>query len=118
MKLPARGALVLAGLLGAAFIAVSLSLGRIVKGQVEKEGTQSLHLATALDGAIVSLLGGKLGLRGLRIDSPHGFPAPHMFELGASTSRSATASCGRTPSTSSPSSSRSQSSSSSSRGAR
>jgi uncharacterized protein involved in outer membrane biogenesis len=47
---------------------------------VEREGTKSLRLATTLDRASVALLGGDLGLKGLAIASPKGFPAPHMLE--------------------------------------
>lgn len=82
MKSLKRGALVVVALVVIAAIAVFLGLGRIVKGAVEREGTRSLVLATTLDIARVSVLGGKLGLHGLSIASPHGFSAPKMLELG------------------------------------
>jgi hypothetical protein len=69
-------ALVLAG------AGVFLSLDRILKSTVEKQSTQSLGLSTTLNGAHLSLLGGKVNLSHLRIASPRGFSAPQMFELG------------------------------------
>src|SRR5947209_6763808 len=63
-------------------LGVYFNLNRIVKHEVEGQGTASLRLATALDAARLSLFGGKIGLHGLSIASPKGFSAPHMFELG------------------------------------
>ncbi len=62
--------------------AVWLNLSRLVKTAVQREGTKSLRLATTLDRASVALFGGRLGLKGLAIASPKGFPAPHMLEVG------------------------------------
>ena len=69
-------------LLVAAGVVVYLGLDRFLKRTVESESTRSLKLATTLDSARLSLLGGKLKLNELRIASPHGFSAPHMHELG------------------------------------
>jgi hypothetical protein len=76
---------VLSGLVALAVLVVLgvyFNLNRIVKHEVEVQGTASLRLATALDAARLSLFGGKIGLHGLSIASPKGFPASHMFELG------------------------------------
>ena len=77
-----RAVLVVVGLLVIAAVAVVLNVGRLVKRTVEREGSSSLSLATMLDRATVSLLGGKLSLNGLAIASPRGFSAPHMLEVG------------------------------------
>ena len=57
-------------------------LDGIVKQTVEREGTAQLRLATALDDADVSLLGGTVTLDGLTIANPEGYAAPNLFELG------------------------------------
>jgi len=80
MKLLTRGVVVLVAVIIVGVGAIWLSLGHIVRKAVETEGTKSLRLATTLDSATVSLIGGKLGLHGLAIASPHGFSAPHMLE--------------------------------------
>jgi len=71
--------------LGALVVLVALgiyfNLNRIVKHEVETQGTASLRLATALDAARLSLFGGTIGLHGLSIASPNGFAAPRMLEL-------------------------------------
>jgi uncharacterized protein involved in outer membrane biogenesis len=75
---------VLSGLVALAVLVVLgvyFNLNRIVKHEVEVQGTASLRLATALDAARLSLFGGKIGLHGLSIASPRPFSAPHMFEL-------------------------------------
>lgn len=82
MKLLRRGTLAVVALLVVAVGAIWLSLGHIVRTAVEREGTKSLRLATTLNSATVSLLGGKLGLHGLGIASPRGFSAPQMLDVG------------------------------------
>lgn len=82
MKLIRRVLLGLIGLVVLAGLGVYFSLNRIVKDEVETQGTASLRLATTLDAARLSLFGGKVGLHGLGIASPSGFSAPRMFELG------------------------------------
>lgn len=82
MKLLKRGIAVIVALVVVAIGAIWLGLGHLVRTAVEKEGTRSLRLATSLDRATVSLLGGRLGLHGLGIASPRGFPAPRMLEVG------------------------------------
>src|SRR4051812_8744765 len=82
MKLLKRGVVALVVLVVVALGAVWLSLGHIVRTAVEKEGTKSLRLATTLDSATVSLLGGKLGLHGVGIASPRGFSATRMLDVG------------------------------------
>lgn len=82
MKLLKRGAWIAAALVVLAIGAVWLNLAHIVKTEVEKESTKSLRLATTLGSASISLFGGKLGLHGLAIGSPHGFSAPKMLEAG------------------------------------
>ncbi|MFL5359520.1 MAG: AsmA family protein [Myxococcales bacterium] len=83
MKLIRRTLFGLVGLVVLAVLGVYFSLNRIVKHEVETQGTASLRLATALDAARLSLFGGKVGLHGLGIASPNGFSAPRMLELGA-----------------------------------
>ena len=82
MKLLVRALLgllvVLAIVVGIAFF----NLNRLVRTAVEREGTASLRLQTALESARVGLLGGTLDLHELRIASPRGFPAPQMLTLG------------------------------------
>lgn len=82
MKLIRRILLVVILLLVVAGVAVYFYLDSIVKHAVERQSTSSLNLATTLDSARLSLLGGKVNLHELQIASPQGFAAPHMFELG------------------------------------
>jgi hypothetical protein len=82
MKALRRTVLVLFSLLVVAGVIAYLGLDRILKTTVEKESTASLKLSTVLNRAHLSLFGGKLNLKGLRIASPPGFSAPHMLELG------------------------------------
>ncbi|MFL5292851.1 MAG: AsmA family protein [Myxococcales bacterium] len=82
MKIIRRTLFGLVGLVVVAVLGVYFSLNRIVKHEVETQGTASLRLATALDAARLSLFGGKVGLHGLGIASPSGFSAPRMLELG------------------------------------
>lgn len=82
MKIIRRTLFGLVGLVVLAVLGVYFSLNRIVKHEVETQGTASLRLATALDAARLSLFGGKVGLHGLGIASPSGFSAPRMLELG------------------------------------
>ena len=82
MRLLKRGAFIAVALVVVVIGAIWLNLAHIVKTEVEKESTRSLHLTTTLGGAGLSLFGGKLGLHGLAIASPHGFSAPRMLEVG------------------------------------
>jgi hypothetical protein len=82
MKLLTRGVVALLALVVVAIAGIWFSLDHVVRTAVEREGTKSLRLATALDRATVSLFGGKLGLHGLAIASPQGFSAPRMLEAG------------------------------------
>jgi len=82
MKTFRRISLGLVALVVLVALGVYFNLNRIVKHEVEVQGTASLRLATALDAARLSLFGGTIGLHGLSIASPKGFPAPHMLELG------------------------------------
>jgi len=68
--------LVVVGLIG------YLAVDGLLKRSVEKESSTSLKLATTLNRAHLSLLGGKLNLNRLGIASPPGYSAPHMFEMG------------------------------------
>lgn len=61
---------------------IAANLNSIVKVGVEKGGTMVLKVDTTLDKASISLLAGSLGLDGLRLGSPQGFSAEHMFSLG------------------------------------
>ena len=58
-----------------------LSLDGFLKRTVEKQSTDSLKLSTTLNSARLSLFGGKVNLNRLRIASPQGFSAQHMFEM-------------------------------------
>jgi AsmA family len=78
---PLRILAVLFALAVIACAAVYFNLNRIVKNEIEKQGTASLRLATTLDAARLSIFGGKVGLHGLAIASPKGFATPHMLEL-------------------------------------
>jgi uncharacterized protein involved in outer membrane biogenesis len=82
MKLIRRALLGLVALAVLAGLGVYFNLNRIVKREVETQGTASLRLATTLDAARLSLFGGKVGLHALGIGSPSGFSSPHMLELG------------------------------------
>jgi hypothetical protein len=82
MRLLLRVVLAIVALVVVAIVVVALSLDHIVKSAVESEATKSLGLKTTLDGAHVSLTGGTLDLRGLKIASPPGFSAPSMLEVG------------------------------------
>ena len=82
MKLIRRALLGLVALAVLAGLGVYFNLNRIVKHEVETQGTASLRLATTLDAARLSLFGGKVGLHALGIASPSGFSQPHMLELG------------------------------------
>ena len=78
-----RAVLVLCSLLLLAGGIVVLSLDSIVRRTIQTEATKSLKLRTTLSRAHLSLLGGKVDLKGLRIASPPGFSSPEMLELGA-----------------------------------
>jgi hypothetical protein len=82
MRILVRGLLGLLALVVIAGAVVYFNLDRIVKDEVEKQGSASLRLNTTLDSARLALFGGKLDLHGLAIASPKGFNAPHMLELG------------------------------------
>lgn len=82
MKLIRRALLGLVALVVLVGLGIYFNLNRIVKHEVETQGTASLRLATTLDAARLSLFGGKVGLHGLDIASPKGFSAPRMLELG------------------------------------
>ena len=82
MKILGRVVLGLFALVVIAGAVVYFNLDRIVKDEVEKQGTASLRLETTLASANLSLFGGKVDLHGLAIASPKGFSAPHMLELG------------------------------------
>jgi hypothetical protein len=82
MKMLLRVVIGVVALVVIAVVVVAFSLDRIVKSAVETEATKSLALKTTLDGAHVSLTGGKVDLRALRIASPAGFSAPSMFDVG------------------------------------
>jgi hypothetical protein len=82
MRAFGRGVLILIGLAAVALVAVYLNLARIIKSEVQSEGTRSMRLTTTLDSARISLFSGKLGLHGLGIASPQGFSAPKMLEIG------------------------------------
>ena len=60
---------------------VWINLNGIVKRTIESQSTAQLKLKTELDSAALSLFGGELNLDDLRIASPQGFTAPHMFTL-------------------------------------
>jgi len=74
------GVLVLLAVIAA--VVVTLNLDKVVKVGVEQGGRAALGVRTELDGASVSLLGGKVGLNGLALSSPQGFSEPVMFALG------------------------------------
>jgi hypothetical protein len=78
-----RAILVLCSLLLLAGGITVFGLDGILKRTIQTEATKSLKLRTTLRRAHLSLLGGKLDLKGLRIASPPGFSAPDMLELGA-----------------------------------
>ena len=82
MRALTRGILIIAGLIVVALVAVWLNLARIVKSEVEKEGSKSMRLETTLGSARIALFGGKVDLHGLGIGSPHGFNAKKMLEAG------------------------------------
>jgi uncharacterized protein involved in outer membrane biogenesis len=82
MKILVRGLLGLFALIVIAGAVVYFNIDRIVKDEVEKQGSASLRLNTTLNSARLSLFGGKVDLHGLAIASPKGFSAPHMLELG------------------------------------
>ncbi|MBC8106552.1 MAG: AsmA family protein [Anaerolineae bacterium] len=58
------------------------NLNGIVRRTVETQTTSSLDLQTTLGGASVSIFGGNLGLKDLKIASPPGYKAVPMFALG------------------------------------
>jgi uncharacterized protein involved in outer membrane biogenesis len=82
MRLLLRAVVGILVLVVIAIVVVAFSLDHIVKSTVESEATKSLGLKTTLDGAHVSLTGGTVELRGLRIASPPGFSTPTMLEVG------------------------------------
>jgi uncharacterized protein involved in outer membrane biogenesis len=82
MKIVVRGIVGILALVVIAGVIVYFNIDRIVKSEVEKQGTASLRLDTKLDSARLALFGGKVDLHGLSIASPKGFDAKHMLELG------------------------------------
>ncbi|MCA1825633.1 MAG: hypothetical protein ABR567_13895 [Myxococcales bacterium] len=82
MRALGRGLLIIVGLIVVALVAVYFNLARIVKREVQKEGTRSMRLETTLDRARIALFGGNVDLHDLAIASPRGFSAPKMFQIG------------------------------------
>jgi uncharacterized protein involved in outer membrane biogenesis len=82
MKPMRRTVLVVVTLLVIAGVVAFLGIDGILKRKVEEQATASLKLNTTLNSARLSLFGGKVNLNRLRIASPQGFSAPHMFEMG------------------------------------
>ena len=58
-----------------------LTVDGIVKGVVEKEGTEQLKVTTTLGGVTLGLIHGDVNLKNLAIASPPGFKAPQMFSV-------------------------------------
>jgi len=71
------------GLLVVLTLAGWLLLDRIVRRTIETQTTASTRLETRLDSAHLSLLGGRLKLRGLGIGSPKGFEGEFFRLKGA-----------------------------------
>lgn len=82
MKLLVRSLLVVVVLALVALGIAFFNLNRLIRTAVEREGTDSLRLATTLESARAGVLGGTLNLHGMRIASPKGFSAPQMLTLG------------------------------------
>lgn len=66
-------------------VALYLSLGRIVKSVVQKEGTEQLHVTTTLSSASVGVTSGSIGFKDFALGSPAGFSAPAMLTVGGLT---------------------------------
>jgi AsmA-like protein len=58
-----------------------VNLNKILKHTIETQSTAQLNLKTELDAAMLSIFGGELKLKDLRIANPPGFAAPQMFQL-------------------------------------
>lgn len=82
IKIVLAGAGALVGLLVIGLVIVYVSLNGIVRSAVETGATRSLKVPTTLDAASISPFGGSAALHKLKIGSPEGFSAPHMFTLG------------------------------------
>lgn len=82
MKFARRLIIGLLALVILALAIVWLSLNSIVRSAVESQASAQLGVPTTLNGANVSIFGQKVSLSDLKIGSPKGYSAPHLFELG------------------------------------
>jgi hypothetical protein len=62
-------------------IAVGLFANTALKAAIESAGTSALNVKVMLDGADLSVMSGKLGLRNLVINNPPGYEHPRLLEL-------------------------------------
>lgn len=69
-------------LLVGAVIGVVYYAGSLAKEGIERGGTYALGVPTKVNSVNLGLLSGKLGISGLDIGNPSGFPSPHFLALG------------------------------------
>jgi hypothetical protein len=74
--------LLVLGIILLGLLAVYLALDQIVKTTVVSQSSAQLNVPTNLDGAHVSLFGGKVSLKKFDVGSPQGFKSPQLMQLG------------------------------------
>jgi uncharacterized protein involved in outer membrane biogenesis len=82
-KILIRIVLVLAVLLVASVIAVSLLLDKAIKKGVETFGPRITQVAIKLDGVKLSILSGAGEISGLEVGNPEGYKSPQAIKLGS-----------------------------------
>lgn len=81
MKRPLKTLLFLLFFVALLIVGAATFADRLVKRGIEEGGTRALGVETLLDGVALDLRGGKVGLTGLHIANPEGFPDPHLLEI-------------------------------------
>jgi len=76
-----RAILVLLVLLLIAGVIIYLNINRIIKTEVQTQGSSALGVETTLGDADLSLFGGSLSLDQLQVGSPKGFAAAYVMRL-------------------------------------
>src|ERR1700755_56425 len=82
MKLIKRLLIGLIALIAVAIGVTWMCLNGIVRSAVQSQASSQLGVQTTLGGAEVSVFGPNLALSNLKIASPKGYPAPHLFTFG------------------------------------
>lgn len=85
LKLLKWGLLAVVVLVGVGVFAFFRTINSAVRKTVETQSAAALAVPASLDGASVSVLGGRVALDDYKLGSPDGFDAPTMFSMGTAT---------------------------------